>query len=402
MNYCSQCAAPLPSEAKFCSQCAAPVEKPPPVVQAISPLTRPPVVSTTLEPPIYTTPASDAPLTQKPVAPHRQSYYGYAAFATLCLVAVILLGAFVNSATSTSSSTRPNIGLSATEAPKPTVVPTATPTKSELLRRERQAQLLATENREAAAARGRKLRLAISKMRSEKDEVTGITWYEPQNAPESNGSRNALYLYFGEQQGTILPLRLKFQYAGENWVFIKEVTIKADNQTFTINPEYDEVKHDNAGGQVWEWYDHPATDDNIEMAKAVINAKQVIIRFGGDQNQQDYYMPDSEQQELRDTLDAHSAMEELAAHPEEARVKVNSETVDSTVIKLRKGMEGASVKRWQDFLIEQGIMEPPALGDFGERTYKSTMAFQQRYGLIADGTVGPQTLGKARELGYIP
>lgn len=64
--------------------------------------------------------------------------------------------------------------------------------------------------------------------------------------------------------------------------------------------------------------------------------------------------------------------------------------------------KGARVAAWQRFLAQNGFFSdynsktPPI---FGPRTTKGTKAFQSRYNLRVDGIVGPETLGKARELG---
>ena len=68
---------------------------------------------------------------------------------------------------------------------------------------------------------------------------------------------------------------------------------------------------------------------------------------------------------------------------------------------LRKGMNGPDVRQWQEFLLKQGFGIGTADGSFGERTLQATAEFQRRNGLGSDGVVGPGTLGKARELGFV-
>ncbi len=68
---------------------------------------------------------------------------------------------------------------------------------------------------------------------------------------------------------------------------------------------------------------------------------------------------------------------------------------------LRRGMSGPDVKLWQEFLSQQGFGVGTADGSFGNRTFEATVEFQQGNGLGADGVVGPGTLAKARELGFV-
>lgn len=68
---------------------------------------------------------------------------------------------------------------------------------------------------------------------------------------------------------------------------------------------------------------------------------------------------------------------------------------------LRRGMSGADVKQWQEFLTRKGFGAGVADGSFGGRTVQATVEFQQQNGLGSDGVVGPGTLGKAKELGFV-
>src|SRR5262245_33838700 len=62
---------------------------------------------------------------------------------------------------------------------------------------------------------------------------------------------------------------------------------------------------------------------------------------------------------------------------------------------LRRGSDGEHVRRWQRFLIGQGLLRGPADGLFGPVTEAATKAFQRRGRARADGWVGPQTYAAA-------
>jgi hypothetical protein len=66
---------------------------------------------------------------------------------------------------------------------------------------------------------------------------------------------------------------------------------------------------------------------------------------------------------------------------------------------LRENSKGPDVKQWQNFLIGQGFDPGLADGKFGPRTGQATMAFQSRFGLVADGIVGNASWGQAMVLG---
>jgi len=62
---------------------------------------------------------------------------------------------------------------------------------------------------------------------------------------------------------------------------------------------------------------------------------------------------------------------------------------------LRRGSEGEDVRRWQHFLLGQGVLAGGVDGVFGPLTETSTRAFQKRMRLKTDGAVGPLTYAAA-------
>ena len=67
---------------------------------------------------------------------------------------------------------------------------------------------------------------------------------------------------------------------------------------------------------------------------------------------------------------------------------------------LRRGSEGDDVRRWQRFLIGQGVLTSAADGTFGPVTERATKAFQGRAKIDRDGMVGPMTLAAALQRGF--
>lgn len=76
--------------------------------------------------------------------------------------------------------------------------------------------------------------------------------------------------------------------------------------------------------------------------------------------------------------------------------------VDNSLMSTAQRSRGPRVAIWQQFLAQNGFFPdynqktPPV---FGPRTTRGTRAFQSKYNLRVDGVVGPETLGKARQLG---
>lgn len=67
---------------------------------------------------------------------------------------------------------------------------------------------------------------------------------------------------------------------------------------------------------------------------------------------------------------------------------------------LRLNDSNDDVKRWQLFLIGQGLLKDVADGKFGPKTEAASKAFQKKYGMVDDGIVGNKTIGKAMMLGF--
>lgn len=70
---------------------------------------------------------------------------------------------------------------------------------------------------------------------------------------------------------------------------------------------------------------------------------------------------------------------------------------------LRRGSEGDEVRRWQRFLVGQGLLESSADGVFGPLTEKATRAFQRKAkNTVVDGVVGAATYATAIQRGFDP
>lgn len=67
-----------------------------------------------------------------------------------------------------------------------------------------------------------------------------------------------------------------------------------------------------------------------------------------------------------------------------------------------EGHSGEHVKRLQQFLNTEYGMGLAVDGDFGPKTKDAVKAFQSSVGVDADGIVGPVTLAKLKEKGFVP
>lgn len=84
------------------------------------------------------------------------------------------------------------------------------------------------------------------------------------------------------------------------------------------------------------------------------------------------------------------------AEVKEAAENTWIEKVKNTV--LKKGSSGDAVKKLQEALNGFGFSCGAADGVFGAKTEAAVKAFQRKYGLAADGIVGPKTWAKLAEV----
>jgi outer membrane murein-binding lipoprotein Lpp len=164
------------------------------------------------------------------------------------------------------------------------------------LEREQEEQRKAKEERLA-------LELAIRNMKKDTDELKGITWISHRNTPNL---ANYVSIYFGSSKDSAagFPLRVKFQYYGDDWLFVRSVTVKADDKVYELGKL--NFERDHSSGSVWEWIDMPVTDH--EMLNHWMTAKRVIIRFDGKQYYKDFTLPQGQKNQLREVYEAWKNM----------------------------------------------------------------------------------------------
>jgi hypothetical protein len=129
------------------------------------------------------------------------------------------------------------------------------------------------------------------------DEIKGVTWVSHKTVPLLD---NYMSLYFGvkDNSAATYPLRMKFNYYADSWLFVQSVTIKADDQVYDLGKM--DFERDNAAGSIWEWSDSRVED--MAMLNKVIAAKKVVIRYDGRQYYQDFVLPETQKNAMKEIL----------------------------------------------------------------------------------------------------
>lgn len=157
--------------------------------------------------------------------------------------------------------------------------------------------------KEAAEAAGK---AAVAKLKTEKDEVEGITWHYPSSYPQYANSRCFVLPYIGEQSGNYW-LRCKVDYAANDWVFFTQIVINIDGvKRDTINFDYSDVTRDTVlGGKLWEAADFAPDNNRIQLLTDIANSQKTVIRFQGSDYYYDFTVPDKDKQGIKDVLAAY-------------------------------------------------------------------------------------------------
>jgi hypothetical protein len=100
-------------------------------------------------------------------------------------------------------------------------------------------------------------------------------------------------------------LRWKLQYASESWLFAKAYIVAADDKRFEQQARFE---RDHSGGNIWEWHDAPAGKRELEIVQAILDAKDVTIRYIGNKYYDDRKVSSQEKQALRNVLNAYVAL----------------------------------------------------------------------------------------------
>ena len=167
----------------------------------------------------------------------------------------------------------------------------------------------AVERNGAAGGKYKKLRAegeaALATMRVEEDKVQKMSFYYPVGFPEYIDTRTYALCYVGTSS-TNTWVRIRYDYVGDDWVFWDHLTFLIDGQTYYRVYRYFDVERDNDHGDVWEYIDFTADDDDLELFAAIAASDETIIRFEGDAKRYDLTVSQQDKDAIRDALAAYA------------------------------------------------------------------------------------------------
>lgn len=161
---------------------------------------------------------------------------------------------------------------------------------------------LKKEDLKKKKAEGQKILSA--KFNKDVDDFQNTTFYQHKNTPQYIDTRSYILPYLAKT-GDNWYVRVVYNYTGDDWVFFKTLTIVVDGHKYYKFFNYRDITHDNEGGNVWEYIDQQASDDDIKMLRAIAKSKSAKVRYQGDDFSYDLTIKDGDKNIIKDTLKAY-------------------------------------------------------------------------------------------------
>ena len=137
---------------------------------------------------------------------------------------------------------------------------------------------------------------ALKLFKKKKDEFEGNTFYRDPRTPYYSNV-NFIYPYIG-QKGDNYWLRLKFQYASEDWLFINKTILLVDGEKFTVTGNWER----DSNSKIWEWLDISVKNNERLILEIIANSKSAKVRYNGSQYYKDRTITRKEKNIIKKTL----------------------------------------------------------------------------------------------------
>lgn len=178
--------------------------------------------------------------------------------------------------------------------------------KNASLLNQAEEKLAALQKQEKEAKRAEALKL-LENMRLDEDKVRHLKFYYPK-AWRFNSygnwiadTRCFILPYIGMDDNGNIWMRVVYNFTDDDWVFFKKITVAADDERYYRSFKYFDIVRDNDGGQVWEYIDTDGASD-VTMLWAIVNSKETIVRFEGDDYSHDFTVRESDKQAIKEAL----------------------------------------------------------------------------------------------------
>jgi hypothetical protein len=122
--------------------------------------------------------------------------------------------------------------------------------------------------------------LKLCKFSITEDDMLGTKFYSQKNSVDMF-RKSSFCLYIVEQKDRKPYLVIHINYYGDDWLFIENYLIKADDELFSITPDNEVVSEVANNGKVIETFDKEVDDNLMEMIEKLAKAKRIKLRYEG-------------------------------------------------------------------------------------------------------------------------
>lgn len=140
---------------------------------------------------------------------------------------------------------------------------------------------------------------ALKTFKKNEDEFKGISFYRDPRTPNYTNV-NFIYPYIGKK-GDDFWLRLKLQYASDDWLFINKGILLVDGEQYTITGTWE---RDNNSG-IWEWLDMQVGQSERIILDRIANSETAKVRYEGTQYHDDRTITKKEKDIIKKTLEIY-------------------------------------------------------------------------------------------------
>lgn len=142
---------------------------------------------------------------------------------------------------------------------------------------------------------------------TENDAADGITWYYDRRVPRDLDT-TTFYLYVGHKETGAPWLRMHTQYAGDHWLFIKTIQMKAGDLIFERHPDPTLLFTKAGVMTVTEWNDTPPSSEDLRVIKEIIGSPDAELTFIGHAGTYTTKISDSEREAFINVLRLYQLM----------------------------------------------------------------------------------------------
>lgn len=170
-------------------------------------------------------------------------------------------------------------------------------------------ELHAEEKEQEKARQEERKSSLISSMKVTKDDFKECTFYEPSRMPYYNNVRSCVLPYIGQNSNGHKWIVIRYDYAGDEWVFFTKVTILTDEGRYEKEVEYFDRTTGVGGGMVGELYDDVnTTSADIKMLEDMASSANVRVRFEGSDYYRDITIGDKDKTAIKDVLELYNLL----------------------------------------------------------------------------------------------